>query len=119
MESVPRDVERLHLGIGYLDAFLVIARIERAFDLEAGFGCRCSDGLDHGNTTCQRPGAPGLGNVTEQAMLDFVPLRRARRIVMNVDCKAGFIREVLKFPFPETHTRTIRAATISGDRQVF
>ena len=118
MEEVSCYVKRLHLGIGYLDAFLVIAHIEGAFDLEAGFGCRCSDGLDHGNTTCQWPSAPSLGNVTEQAMFDFVPLRRARRIVMNVDCKARFIGEVLKFAFPESHTRTIRAATVSGDRQI-
>src|SRR5712691_5843456 len=113
MEGVTCDVKRLHLGIADLDALLVIARIKRAFDPEAGFGCRCSDGLDHGKTTCEGSGAPVLGNVTEQAMLDFVPLRGARRIVMNVDCKARFICEVLKFPFPETHTRTIRAATVS------
>ena len=113
------NVERLHLGIADLDALLVIARIERAFDLEACFGCRCRDGLDHGKTTCERSGAPSLGNVTEQAMLDFVPLRGARRIVMNVDCKARFICKVLKFAFPESHTRTIRATTVSSDRQIF
>jgi hypothetical protein len=44
--------------------------------------------------------------VTEQAMLDFVPLRRAWRIVMNVDDKARFIGEVLKFALPESHTRS-------------
>src|SRR6266699_3460542 len=118
MEGVACNVKRLHLGIADLDSFLVMARIKRAFDLETGFGCRCSDGLNDGKTTCERPGTPVLGNVTEQAMLNFVPLRRARRIVMNVDCKARFIREVLKLPFPETHARAIRAATVSGDRQV-
>src|SRR6266849_4603706 len=118
MEEVSCDVKRLHLGIGDLDALLVIARIERAFDLEAGFGCRCGDGFDHGKTTCERPGAPSLGYVTEQAMFDFIPLRCARRIVMNVDCKARFICKVLKFAFPEAHTRTIRAATVGGDCQI-
>ena len=117
MEGMARNVKRLHLGIGYLDAFLVIAHIEGAFDLEAGFGCRCGDGFDHGKTTCERPGAPSLGYVTEQAMFDFIPLRCARRIVMNVDCKARFICKVLKFAFPEAYTRTIRAATVGGDRQ--
>src|SRR5271155_1617516 len=48
-----------------LEAFLVMARIKRALNFEAGFGCRCRDGLDHSNATCQRPGAPGLGNMTE------------------------------------------------------
>src|ERR1039457_1718962 len=36
---------------------------------------------------------------------------------MYVDCNAGFIREVLKFSFPETHARAIRAATVRGDCQ--
>ena len=52
MKVVPRNVERLHLGLADFNAFLVMARIERAFNLEAGFGCRCRDGLYDRNTTC-------------------------------------------------------------------
>lgn len=65
MEVVPLYVERLHLCLADLEAFLVMARIKRALNFEAGFGCRCRDGLDHSNATCQRPGAPSLGNMTE------------------------------------------------------
>jgi hypothetical protein len=39
VEGVACDIERLHLGIADLDAFLVMARIERALNFEAGFGC--------------------------------------------------------------------------------
>ena len=59
------NVKRLHLGVADLDAFLVMARIKRAFDLETGFGCRCGEGLNDGKTTGARPGTPVLGNVTE------------------------------------------------------
>ena len=65
MEGMPRYVERLHLGLADFDAFLIMACIKRALNFEAGFGCRCRDGLDDSNTTCQRSGAPSLGNVTE------------------------------------------------------
>jgi hypothetical protein len=34
-------------------------------------------------------------------MFDFIPLRRARRIVMDLQCQAGLIGELLEFHFPE------------------
>jgi len=42
MEFIARHIERLHLGIGDLDAFLVAARIARAFNVEASL-CGWSD----------------------------------------------------------------------------
>ena len=56
MELIAGDVEALHLGVADLDALLVGARVERAFDLQAGLGRRCADQLDHGKAICRAAG---------------------------------------------------------------
>jgi hypothetical protein len=42
MELVTGDVEAFHYGLADPDALLVAARVERAFDLQAGVGIRSS-----------------------------------------------------------------------------
>ena len=79
MERVTGDVESQHLGVTDLDAFLVGAVIEQAFDLETGRGGRGADQLDDRNAIGERATAPVLGDVAEQAVLDPVPFRGARR----------------------------------------
>ena len=70
MERIAGDVEACHLGFADLDAFLVGARVERAFDFEAGLGGRGADQLDDGDAAGQRAAAPVLGDMAEQAMLE-------------------------------------------------
>jgi hypothetical protein len=118
MERVALDVERLHLGIADFDALLVGCGIERALDFQAGFGRRRSNQLDHGQTIDEWSPAPGLGNVAEQAVLDLIPLRRAGRIVMDVEHEPRLVSELLQLDFPQPDTRSIRAATIGRDRQL-
>src|SRR5450830_913124 len=65
-----------------------------------------------------RSPAPGLRDVAEQAVLDLIPLRRARRIVMDVEHEAGFVGELLQLDLPQPDTRSIRAAAIGRDRQL-
>jgi hypothetical protein len=79
------DGDGLDLGFADLDALLVAAGIECALDFQTGLGCRRTDQLDHGKAIRQRPAAPVLRDVTEQPVLDLVPLRRARRIVVDTD----------------------------------
>ena len=74
MECVALDVEGLHLGIADFDALLVGARVERAVDLQSGLGRCRADQFDDGEAIGQRPAAPVLGDVTEQPVLDLVPL---------------------------------------------
>src|SRR5262249_59541375 len=116
MELISGDVEASYLGFADLDALLVAARVERAFDLEPGLGRRRADQFDHGKAIRERPAAPVLRDVAEQPVLDLVPLRCAWRIVMDADHEAGLISQLLQFELPEPHTRTIRAAAVSGDR---
>src|SRR6266851_1843822 len=53
----------------------------------------------------------------EQAVLDLIPLRRARRIVMDVEHEARLVGELLQLDLPQPDTRSIRAAAVGRDRQ--
>ena len=100
------------------DALLVGRGIERALDFQAGFGRGRGDQLDHGHAIDEWSPAPGLGDVAEQAVLDLVPLRRAGRIVMDVEHEAGLVGELLQLDLPQPDTRSIRAAAVGRDRQL-
>ena len=115
MEWVAIAVEVLHLGIADLNARLVGPRVERTLDLQASVGRRRRDQLDDGQSVRQRSAAPGLRNMAEQAVLDPIPLRSTRRIVMDVDHKARRIGELLQFDLPQPQARTVRAAAVRRD----
>src|SRR5215216_1437231 len=117
MELITSDVEALHLGFADLDALLVAAGIEGAVDFQATLGRCCADQLDHGKPIRQRPATPVLRDVAEQPVLDLVPLRCARRIVVDADREPGLIGKLLQLDLPEPHTRTIRAAAVRRDTQ--
>ena len=107
MELIAGDIEAFHCGVADLDALLVAARVERAFDLQTGLGGRRPDQLDHGKAIRKRPAAPVLRDVTEQPVLDLVPFRCAGRIVVDADHEPGLVGQLLQFELPEAHTRTI------------
>ena len=101
MELITGDVEAFHSGFADFNAFLVGAGVERAFNLEAGLCGRRSDQLDHGKAIRERPATPILCDVAEQPVLNLVPLRSARRIVVDADCETGLVGQLLQFDFPE------------------
>ena len=103
MERVAGDVEGLHMGIADLDAFLIGPLIERTLDLQSGLGRGRADQLDDGDTIGQWPPAPVLRDVTEQAVLYSVPLRRARRVVVNVEGEPRLVGELLQLDLPQPH----------------
>ena len=74
MEGVAFDVEGRHFGVADLDAFLVCVGVEFAADGQAVLGRGRRDQLDDRRPTGERPTAPVLGDVAEQAVLDLVPL---------------------------------------------
>ena len=74
MERVAADIEGIHLGVADLDALLVGALVKNAFDLQSCFGRGCRNQFDDGGAALQWPAAPVLGDVTEQPVLDLVPL---------------------------------------------
>src|SRR5208337_2255935 len=107
MELIAGDVQALHRGIADFDALLIAARIERAFDLEPGVGGGCADQLDHGETIRERSAAP---------------LRRAWRIVVDVDRKprsaASFCRSIFqsrtRAPFEPPQSAVIVSSRACG-----
>ena len=118
MERVTLNVERLHLGVADLDALFVSARVQRALDFQAGLGCRRRDQLDDSHAIRERPAAPGLRDVAEQAVLDPVPLRCARRIMVDVEHEPGLVGEPLQLDLPQPDACAIRAAAVGCDRQL-
>src|SRR5207302_5178007 len=90
----------------------------RARNFQAGSGRRRSNQFDHGHAIDEGSPAPSLRDVAEQAVLDLIPLRRARRIVMDVEYEAGLVGELLQLDLPQPDTRSIRAAAIGRDRQL-
>jgi hypothetical protein len=107
MELIAGNVDAFHCGFADLNALLVAARVERAFDLQTGLGGGRPDQLDHGKAIRQRPAAPVLRDVAEQAVLDLVPFRCAGRIVVDADHETGLVGQLLQFELPEAHTGTI------------
>src|SRR5258708_38687395 len=117
MEWIAADVEAFHYGFADLNPLLVAARVERALDLQTGLGRRRPDQFDHGEAIGKWPAAPVLRDVAEQPVLDLVPLRCSRRIVVDADHEAGLVGQLLQFELPEAHPRAIRAAAVRSDRQ--
>jgi len=65
----------------------------------------------------ERLPAPVHRNVGKQAMFDLVPLARAGREMTDRDGQPQAIRELLQFPFPQTHAGTIAAPGIGCNQQ--
>jgi len=84
MERVAGDVEGGHFGVADPDAFGVGVFVKFAANGKTGFCRRCRDQFGDGGSAGQRT-PPVLRNVTEEAMLDLVPFRRAGRIVAIAD----------------------------------
>ena len=74
MERIAFDVERRHFCIADLDAFFIGVGVEFAADGQARLGRGRGDQLDDRRLTRERPTAPVLGDMAEQAVLDLVPL---------------------------------------------
>ena len=103
MEYVALDVESQHLGIADLDALRVVACIKLASYRQTCLGRRGRDQFNHGFPADQGCAPSVLCDVAEQAVLDLVPLRCARRVMAHLKRQAGFVGEVLKLDFEQAH----------------
>ena len=102
--------EALHFGAWNDDARGVAAFVELGFDSQAGGGPGVPDQGHHGFERAQRAPAPVLRDVTEQAVLDLVPLARARREVRHMDGEAQGVGEALEAGLPRARPKIGRAS---------
>jgi hypothetical protein len=95
VELITGDVEAFHLGFADPDALLGSC-VCRVRSRQAGLGRVRTDQLDYGKAIRQWPAAPVLRDVAEQPVLDLVPFRWARRIVVDQEssCKSSPTRPV-------------------------
>src|SRR5438046_10146717 len=107
MESVALEVESCHLPLGHLDALWIGVGVEFTADGQAGLGRGTGDHVDYGEAAGERRCAPVLRDVTEEAVLDLVPLRGAGRIMADLEKQAGLVGEPLQLNSPRAQTRAV------------
>jgi len=100
MECIAFDVEGGHFGVADFDSLGVAIGVEFAANREAVLRGGCRDQLDNRRPARQGLAAPILCNVTEQAVFDLVPFRRAGRIVADDDGQTRLVGELLQLDFP-------------------
>ena len=116
VKAVTAKIDLLHLGGRDLTAGRIFAAIQSASDRQAFGGRRLGNEIDDGLVISQRFAAPIRRDEGKQAVLDLVPLARARRKMTDRNGQARVIRESLEFDFPQPQAPAIAAAGIRGDQ---
>ena len=111
------DVHGGELGVGDLDAALVVAVVESGVDLQAGVGRGGADQVHDDFEGLQWLAAPVETDEAEQSMLDFVPLESPGRKVADTDAQPGRVSEWLQLVAPEAGAGVVGPAGVGGDRQ--
>ena len=107
------------LAVGDLGAGGVVALVPLGLYLESCRGGRASNKLDDSAIRRESPPGPVHRDETEQAMLNLVPLRRARRVVTHVNIEPGLGRKPRKLNLPQPVPVPVRTARIRGDHETF
>src|SRR5665213_2937511 len=118
MKAIARNLQAIHLLVGDLDADRIKPGIKLCFDDKASLRSDAADELHYGLVIDERPATPVLGDVTEEPVLDLVPLAGAWRKMGNADVQACSVREGLKLGLPETRSVAVAASRVSGDQQL-
>jgi len=112
------DGECCHFWVADLDAFLVGRIKEGGLDSEPGVSLGVPDAGKHEIQRGRRRASPGLGDFTEQAVLNGIPLGSAWRLVTDGDRQVKGIDQLgLKLLLPKTGTIAIAAAPIGEDQE--
>jgi hypothetical protein len=115
MELLSPKLEFGHLLIGHFESRLVDVGVNFAFDSQSRLRGGGRDQVDDDLMTDQRFAAPVLADEREQTVFYLVPFAGPRREVADRDLQAGFVSQLLQFPFPEPYPRTITATRIGGN----
>jgi hypothetical protein len=117
MELGSFDPQGCHLGIADFDPSGILASVQSSLDTQS---LRCRGGANEADDDLpahQRLATPVGRDVAEHAVLDLVPLARARGQVADTDAQTAVIGEALQFPLPQPSAGAVAAATVGGDQQ--
>ena len=112
------EVQRVKLSRGGLNAGRIVTAVEMSGDRETSGRSRGPNEAEDLLVAVERLAGPVFGDLGEEAMLDGVPLGRARRIVSHGEGETEDIRELeLEFGFPGAGPAAITAAGIPQQEQ--
>jgi len=113
------DVEGIHFLVRHLNTYLVRLGYEMSLHGQAGLGRGIPDVVKHTVIRAQGTTRPRLADLTEQTVLDRVPLRSARWVMADGHGQTEGIRHLdLQVSFPHAGTVAIAPATIRFDHQL-
>ena len=118
MEGIALEIDAAQLLITDAVTFFIPFGVEAGRDGEAGFRFCVADQVDDGHTIEQRATSPVLGNETEHAMLDLIPLARARRKMRDMDRKVESFGQPLQLSFPQADATAVTPPSIGRDIEV-
>src|SRR5262245_39298832 len=76
-----------------------------------------TDQLDDNCQSLEGDPLPVPRDVAEESMFNLVPFTGAGWVVAQFDLQPGLIGELLQSPTPQARSRTVTAATVSGNQQ--
>src|SRR5467141_2687405 len=100
MERMGVQRQGSHLRVGNDAARWVLSLVQFRFDTQTRGRSRMANECDDRLEGVERTTAPILGDVTEEAMLDLVPLAGARREMRDVNPEAQVVGQPLQFLLP-------------------
>src|SRR5215831_16190931 len=117
METMRVQVEGGHLRLGDVATLGVETRIELAPHAQPCRRTGRADQVDNDGQAHERLTPPVAADVGEQPVLNLVPLARPRWEVGDGDGQSRAIGQLLQFPLPQAHPRTVAAAGVRRNEQ--
>ena len=118
VKGIPDHLHRSEFLVANLAALRIGVGVEFGLNLQAGGGRGIGDQVDDDLEADQGPPTPVLADVSKHAMLDLIPLARARRQVTDRDRQARIVGQALQFGFPQPGARPVAAPAIGDDQQL-
>ena len=117
MKRIGDQRECVHLFLGHRNARRILPGVEFGPDPEPG-GCPdVPDAVDDGLVRRQRGAAPVRRDVTEEPVLDLVPLAGAGWKMTRLDGQSGLVGQLLKRMLPGAQPIPVAPARIGRDEQ--
>src|SRR5215475_10551879 len=117
MEGGGLDTQSAQFDTGHAAARGILPLVEAGVDAQARLRGRSADQLDDDLAADQRAPAPVLGDVTEHAMLDLIPLARPRWEVADGDAQPRLRGQLVELGLPQAGAVAVAAARVGENQQ--